>query len=163
MQEMKDMMLKYHEDILQQQLDRANTETAKTEDVIQQLTTRGGESGPVSQDRESEQSRQEILREFGRQEATHNVLRDMCIEALSQTVYERTGQKIKGVTATNNSSALAGFINASGEELRIDQDISDVAADNWSIAAAGVIKNMDFNAMVSGKPSQSGRDIMREL
>ncbi|RYN21506.1 hypothetical protein AA0112_g10182 [Alternaria arborescens] len=163
MQEMKDMMLKYHEDILQQQLDRANTETAKTEDVIQQLTTRGGESGPVSQDRESEQSRQEILREFGRQEATHNVLRDMCIEALSQTVYERTGQKIKGVTATNNSSALAGFINASGEELRIDQDISDVAADNWSIAAAGVIKNMDFNAMVSGKPGQSGRDIMREL
>jgi hypothetical protein len=68
----------------------------------------------------------------------------MCEEALSRTVYERTGQKIKGVKATNYSSALAGFINTSGEESKINQDISDVTADNRSFAVAGVMKNLDF-------------------
>jgi hypothetical protein len=43
----------------------------------------------------------------------------MCEEALSRTVDERTGQKIKGVKATNYSAAVAGFINTSGEALNI--------------------------------------------
>jgi len=82
-------------------------------------------------------------------------------EALSRTVYERTGQKIKGVKATNNSSALAGFINKSGEELKIDQDISDVTADNWSVAVARVIKNVDLKDLRPGWPGGSGRDDVR--
>ena len=77
----------------------------------------------------------------------------MCEEALSKTVYERTGQKIKAVRATNNSSALAGFINISEEESKIDQDISDITADNRSFAAAGVIKNLDFKDLRPTAPS----------
>ena len=68
----------------------------------------------------------------------------MCEDALSITVYTRTGQKIKGVKATNDSSALAGFINTSGEGFKIDQDISGVTADNRSFAGAGVFNDMDF-------------------
>jgi hypothetical protein len=51
---------------------------------------------------------------------------------------------ICSIKATNYSAAVAGFINTSGEALNITQDISDVTADNWSVAAAGVIKNVDF-------------------
>ena len=40
----------------------------------------------------------------------------MCEEALSKTADEHTGQKIKGVRATDDSSAWEGFINSSGEE-----------------------------------------------
>jgi hypothetical protein len=152
MQEMKDMMLKYHEGVVRQQITQANTETAEVECSMQQLTARGGELSLVLQDQDSEQSRQKVLQELGQQQVAINILKDICEEALSHTVFERTGQKIKGVKATNNSSALAGFINTSGEESRIYQDISDVTADNWSISAAGVIKNMDFRDMRPGGP-----------
>jgi hypothetical protein len=77
----------------------------------------------------------------------------MCQEALLKTVYERTGQNIRGVKATNYSSALTGFINTSGEELKIDQDISDVTADHWSVAVAGVIKNLDFKDLRPSRPT----------
>jgi hypothetical protein len=152
MQEMKDMMLKYHEGVVRQQITQANTETAEVQRSMQQLTARSGELSLVLQDQESEQSRQKVLQELGQQQVAINILKEICEEALSRTVFERTGQKIKGVKATNNSSALAGFINTSGEESRIDQDISDITADNWSIAAAGVIKNMDFKDMRAGGP-----------
>jgi vacuolar-type H+-ATPase subunit E/Vma4 len=112
---------------------------------LQQLTSGGG-----NENEESEQSRQELLQELKRQQAANTVFREMCEEALSRTVFERTGQKIKGIKATQDSSALAGFINASGEELKINQDISDVTADNRSFAAAGVIKNLDFKDLRRG-------------
>jgi hypothetical protein len=127
---------------------------------MQQLKARGGELKPVLQDQESEQSRQKVLQELGRQQVAINILQEVCEEALSHTVFERTGQKIRGVKATKNSSALAGYVNTSGEESRIDQDISDATADNWSVAAAGVIKNMDFKDMRPGGPGQSGREVM---
>ena len=68
----------------------------------------------------------------------------MCKEALSRTVYKRTGQKIKGIRATNDGVALAGFINTSGEELNINQDISDINADNRGFIIVGVVKNVDI-------------------
>jgi hypothetical protein len=112
---------------------------------LQQLTSGGG-----NENEESEQSRKELLRELKRQQAVNTVFREMCEEALSRTVFERTGQKIKGIKATQDSSALAGFINTSGEELKINQDISDVIADDRSFAAAGVIKNLDFKDLRRG-------------
>lgn len=68
----------------------------------------------------------------------------MCQKALSRTVYKRTGQKIKGIKTTNNSITLARFINTSGEEMHVNQDIEDVSADNRDIVVVGVIKNMNF-------------------
>ncbi len=68
----------------------------------------------------------------------------MCEEALSRTVYQRTGQKIKGIKATNDGVALVGFINLSGKELNISQDISDVSADNRGFVVVGVANNVDI-------------------
>ncbi|KAH8701327.1 hypothetical protein GQ44DRAFT_586082, partial [Phaeosphaeriaceae sp. PMI808] len=151
MKEMKDMMLQQNEVVVRQQIARADTETAELERSVQQLTVRrSSELSHVSQQsKESEESRKELLQELERQQAANNTFKEMCEEAISRTIYERTGQKINGVKATNNSSALTGFINTSGEESIIDQDISDVSADNWSIAVAGVIKNVDFKDLRS--------------
>ncbi|PZD22954.1 hypothetical protein A1F96_10685 [Pyrenophora tritici-repentis] len=160
MKEIKDMMLQQNEAVVQQQIVRADTETAQIERSMQQLTAgRGGELSSVPQQTsESEQSRQELLQELERQQAANNAFKAMCEEALSKTVFERTGQKIKGVKATNNSSAITGFINTSGEESRIEQDISDVSANNWSIAVAGVIKNVDFKDLRPGGADGGDRD-----
>lgn len=148
---MKDMMLQQNEAILQQKITQADSERTAIESSLQQLSA-GGSTQPSE---ESEQSRQELLQEIGQQQISNDTFWKMCEEALSRTVYERTGQKIKGVKATNYSAALTGFINTSGEESKIDQDISDVTADNWSVAAAGVIKNMDFKDLRSSGPANN--------
>lgn len=134
-------MLQQNETVLQQQIARADNETAELKRSLQQITF----GGNIEADEESVQSRKELLGELKRQQAANTILRDVCEEAFPQTVYEHTGQKIKSVKATNDSSALAGFINTSGEELRINQDISDVTADSRSFAAAGVIKDVNFS------------------
>jgi hypothetical protein len=154
MKEMKEMMLQQNEAVLRQQLVRADNETTEIERSLQQLTAEGdrGLSVASEQRKESEQSRQELLEELKRQQVANDVYKEMCEEALTSTVYIRTGQKIKRVKATNNSSAVTGFINTSGEELKIDQDISDVSADNWSVAVAGVVKNVDFKDLRPGRP-----------
>ncbi len=143
--EQKDSILKANEADLHQKLTRADEEMVEIKHSLQQLTSGGG-----NENEESEQSRKELLRELKRQQAVNTVFREMCEEALSRTVFERTGQKIKGIKATQDSSALAGFINTSGEELKINQDISDVIADDRSFAAAGVIKNLDFKDLRRG-------------
>ena len=140
MKDMKDMMLKGNETALEQKITQAQSNSTEIENDMRQLMARN--SAQLSE--ETEQNKQDLLQEIQQQQASNDVLRRMCEEALSRTVHERTGQKIKGVKATNHSSALAGFINTSGEELKIDQDISDVTADSHSIAVAGVINNLNF-------------------
>jgi uncharacterized membrane protein len=160
MKEVKDMILQQNEVVVQQQITRADNETAEIERSLQKLTANGSNvlSDESEQSKESEQSRQELLEELGRQQAANAVYKEMCEDALSKTVYERTGQRIKGVKATNNSSALTGFINTSGEESKISQDISDVLADNWSVAVAGVINNLDFKDLRPSGPGRGSRD-----
>lgn len=152
--EQKDNILKASEVDFQQELTRACKEMVEIEHRLRQLKVdRSNEPNE-----EAEQSRQELLQEVKREQAANIAFRDSCEEALSKTVYERTGQKIRGIKATDDSLALAGFINASGEELKINQDISDVSADNRSFAAAGVIKHMDFK---DRRPGRHGGEIVR--
>ncbi|KAI9807905.1 MAG: hypothetical protein M1825_005211 [Sarcosagium campestre] len=162
MKEMKDMMLQQNEAVLRQQIAKADSETTVIERSLQQLTVaESSELGETSgHGKESEQSKQELLQELGRQQADNTAFREMCQGALLKTVYERTGQKIKGIKATNNSSALTGFINTSGEESKFDQDISDVTVDNWSVAVTGVIKNVDFKDLRPGL--HGGGNVCRE-
>jgi hypothetical protein len=156
MQEMKDMMLQQNEAVIHQQIARAGDETREIELSMQQLPADNGNElvAASPQLRESEQSRRELLHELKKQQAANQTFIKMCEEALSQTIYQRTGQKIKGVRATNNSSALTGFINTSGEESMIDQDILDINADNYSIAVAGVVKNLDFKDLRLNGPNR---------
>ena len=148
MKEMKDMMLLQNEAALQQEIARADGQQTAIESSLQQLSVGGG----TQLSEESEQSRQELLQEIRQQQVSNDTFRKMCEEALSRTVYERTGQKIK---ATNYSTAVTGFINTSGEELNIAQDISDVTADNWSVAVAGVIKDVDFRDLCPSAPTNN--------
>jgi hypothetical protein len=64
-------------------------------------------------------------------------------------VYQRTRQKIKGIRATHDGVALAGFINVSWKELNISQDLSDVSADNRSFVVIGVANNVDIKDLRS--------------
>jgi DNA anti-recombination protein RmuC len=151
MKEVKGMMLRQNEATLQQEITRADEQKTNIERALQQISnaddTQAGE--------DSAQSRRELLHEIQQQRASNDAFRNMCEEALSRTVFERTGQKIKGVKATDHSSAVAGFINTSGEELKINQDISDVTASNYSFAGAGVIKSLNFADLHSSGPADN--------
>lgn len=143
MKELKDAMLQQNEVVLQREIARADSERMSIENDLQQLLVGSG----IQKSEESELSKQALIEETRHRQASSDAFHEMCEQALSRVVFKRTGQKIKGVRATNHSTALAGFINTLGEELRIDQDISDVSADNWSIATAGVVKNVDFRTL----------------
>lgn len=97
MKEMKDMMLRQNEAVLQQEIARADGQQTAIESSLEQLSI----GGNTQLSEESEQSRQELLRGIRQQQVSNDTFRKMCEEALSRTVYERTGQKIKGVKATN--------------------------------------------------------------
>jgi hypothetical protein len=124
MKEMKDTMLQQNEAVVQREIARADVEWMAIEGSLQQLLV----GGSIRLSEESERSRQELLQEMRQQKASNDAFRRICEEALSRTVYERTGQKIKGVKAINYSAALTEFINTLGEEFKIDQDISSVTA-----------------------------------
>jgi hypothetical protein len=143
--EQKDSILKANEADIEQELTRAGKEMVEIEQTLQQLTIRGN----TASDEESEQSRLELLEELERQRAASTALREMCEDALSRTVHQRTGQKIKCIRATNDSVALVGFINASANELNMDQELSDVSADNKSFVVVGVAKNVDLKDLRS--------------
>lgn len=96
---------------------------------------------------EADEERNDFLEEIRQQRATSEALLKTSEEALRRTVNKRTGQKIKGLKATNHSIALAGVINAPGQEVTIVQDISDVSADGYGIAIAGVVNNLDFSTL----------------
>ena len=140
MKEMKDTMLQQNEVLVRQQIVQADAEAAEAQSAMHELMM----NTDGHQDSMPQQSREELVRELEKQQVTNQVLKDMCEEALSATTRERMGQKIGGIKATNNSSALAGFINTSGDKWKIDQHISEIHADNWSTALAGVMENVDF-------------------
>jgi hypothetical protein len=140
MAEMRDMMLRQQETILQGEATRAQEQGIAIEGALQGLSI-----ATVSpSDEESARSRQDVVSDMRRAQASYEASRSICEEMFSRTVEERTGQKIKGVKATKDGIALAGFINTNGEESKIRQDISDVSADTGGFAGAGVIKNLDF-------------------
>ena len=149
MQQMKEMMLKQNESVLQREMARANGERAEIESAMQQLSV----TDDTYRSEESEQSRRELLQEIRQQVASNDAFRKICEEAISTTVFKRTGQKIKGIKATDHSTAVAGFMNTSGEETKINQDISDVTAGNRSFAGAGLFKNLDFADLRSTAPT----------
>ncbi|KAI9674004.1 MAG: hypothetical protein M1822_009581 [Bathelium mastoideum] len=138
MKEMKDVMLQQNENVVQKEIGQTGDARADIERALQEALAKH-----VS-DEELEQNRQELVQELRQQQASNDALRQMCEQAISKTAYERIGQNIKSVKGTDQSIAVAGYINTTGEESNIDQDISDITAHNRSFAGAGVIKNLDF-------------------
>ena len=142
------VILQSREQSLQQKLARAEREGIAIESNIQQLAII-----PKSPSDDDEQSRQELLQEVRYQKASNEAFRKACEEAVSQLSYERTGHKIRGTKAKDHSNALAGIINPTGGEIRVNLDIVDTWAENSSFAGAGIINNFDFST-VSQNSSQ---------
>lgn len=134
--ELGDQMLGHLETLLNKKL----AETNEDRKVIVRYEAEALESSGVG-------DKQDLIRELGQQRAMIDAVQGICEKALKTVVFERTGQTIRDVKATNNSVALTGFINAEGGETRIEQDISQIAADGRSIAVAGVVNSVDFAAL----------------
>ncbi|KAL4884610.1 hypothetical protein BJY04DRAFT_215072 [Aspergillus karnatakaensis] len=138
--DIKDMLLKQNKLGLRKELSRVDSRVTELEDDQKQLSLLNFKYG----DEERQCNWQELLEDLRQQQAANDARRQAFDAELSSTVRQRTGQKIRGVKATNNSAALAGFMNTEAQSYNIDQDISDITACNWSVAAAGVVKDFDF-------------------
>lgn len=122
MKEIKEMMLKQNETVLQKEIGRANGEKAEAESALLQVSI--GDSNWLSE--ESKQSRLELLQDIRQQQAFNDAFRRMCEQALAITMSERTGHKAEGVQRTNHSPALVEFINTSVEGTMIDYNSSEI-------------------------------------
>ena len=141
--EVKDSMLKSHELRLNEEKARANRELAARESALKQLTIN-------IRDEVNEESRRNLeplLEELQEQKASNEVFRKTCEEVSFKTkiVYDEIQQEIKSTKADNNSRAVAGLINTSGEVRNIKQNISDTSAGGGSFAGAGIIQGVDLS------------------
>lgn len=101
----------------------------------------------VAQAEEAHEETSELLEELRQQRATTEALLKTCEAALTRTNNQPSGQKIRGIKSSNHGTAVAGVINPLGQEVTVQQDISDVSADTHGLSLAGVINNLDFSTL----------------
>jgi len=143
MKEVKDSMLKSNEVRLDKEKARANRELAAIESSLKQLSV----SIRDEVNEESKRNLEQLLEEMQEQKASNEVFRKTCEEALLKTknIHGGIEQEIKNTKADNNSRAVAGLINTSGEVRKIKQNISDTSAGGGSFAGAGIIQGLDLS------------------
>lgn len=143
MKEVKDSMLKSNELRLDEENARANRELAAIESSLEELSVRIRDE--VNE--ESKRNLEQLLEEMQEQKASNEVFRKTCEEALLKTknIHDGIEQEIKNTKADNNSKAVAGLINTSGEVRNIKQNISDTSAGGGSFAGAGIIQGLDLS------------------
>ncbi|KAG7101000.1 hypothetical protein HYQ45_004379 [Verticillium longisporum] len=96
----------------------------------------------------AEDIRRDVVRDFEVLQEANRLLQEVCLESMEKAATARRAQKIQDVKASNDSTALAGYINT--DDLgEIDQDIRHITADTRSVAVAGVVKGVDFNSLFS--------------
>ena len=99
-------------------------------------------------DPEATTSREELLVELRQQKVANDARMRVGEDALKRLEDKKAELSIRGTKATDHSKAFAGFINASAaglERLEGRMEISDTTADGYSVAAAGVVNNVDLN------------------
>lgn len=92
-----------------------------------------------------EELRHDAQRELGFLRDDNWRLQRTCEDALKKLEATRTTQKIKNVSASEDSIALAGYVDTDND-FRVDQDISNVMAKKNSLVIAGVAKNIDISS-----------------
>lgn len=150
-EEVKNFLLQGQESAIVGRLPQIDRESAEVENSIQHFSSEGSIQN-LEPSEELAVDRQELLYELQQQRASIDIYRKTCEEAISKLTYERTGQRIKGVKATNFSRVIAGSLNTSGMTPNHPQDISDVTADCWSITMAGTFANVEFDKMLPPGP-----------
>ena len=143
MKEVKDAILKDNEVRLNEEKAQANRELAATESSLEQLSV----SIRDEVNEETKRNLEQLLEEMQEQKASNEVFRKACEEALLKTknIYNGIEQEIKNTKADNNSRAVAGLVNTSGEAQKIKQNISDTSAIGGSFAGAGIIQGLDLS------------------
>lgn len=143
MKEVKDSMLTGNEELLNREKDRGDRELATIESSMKQLCV----SIRDEVNEESKRNLEQLLEEMQEEKASNEFFRKTCKEALLKTKIVHNGieQEIKNTKADNNSKAMAGLINTSGEVRNIKQNISDTSAGGGSFAGAGIIHGMDLS------------------
>ena len=143
MKEVKDSMLKGNEELLDREKDRADRELAAIESSMKQLLV----SIRDEVNEESKRNLEQLLEEMQEQKASNEFLRKTCEEALLKTknIHDGIEQEIKNTKADNNSKAVAGLINTSGQVRNVKQNISDTSAGGGSFAGAGIIQDLDLS------------------
>ena len=143
MKEVKDSMLKGNEELLDKEKARANRELAAIESSMKQLSV----SIRDEVNEELKRNLEQLLEEMQEQKASNEVFQKTCEEALLKTknIHDGIEQEIKNTKADNNSKAVAGLINTSGEAQNIKQNISDTSAEGGSFAGAGIIHGLNLS------------------
>ena len=143
MKEVKDSMLKSNEIRLDEENERANRELAIIENSLKQLSI----SIRDEFNEESKWNLEQLLEEMQEQKASNEVFRKTCEEAILKTrnIHNGIEQDIKNTKADNNSRAVAGLVNTSGEVRKIKQNISDTSAIRESFAGAGIFQGLDLS------------------
>ena len=143
MKEVKDTMLKGNEELLDREKDRADRELAAIESSLQQLCV----SIRDEVNEESKQDLEQLLEEMQEEKASNEFFRKTCEEALLKTknIHDGIRQEIKNTKADNNSRAVAGLIDTSGEVRNVKQNISNTDAKGGSFAGAGIIHGLDLS------------------
>ena len=143
MKEMKDTMIKSNEIRIKEEKARVNRETMAIESSLKQLSF----SVQDEVDKESKRNLQQLVKETHGQKASNEIFRKNCEEALlrNENIYDQIEQEIHNTTADNNSRAVAGLINASGNIRNVKQIISGTSASGGSFAGSGIICGQDLS------------------
>lgn len=138
----KALLLQSREQSLQLKLAKAEADRSAIEAKLQEMT-----NIPETSSNNDLEGKQELLEELQHQKGASQFFSEICEEAISQLAFERTGHKIHGTKAKDNSTALAGIFNASSEAGKASLDISSTWAENSSFAGAGIFNNFDFKSV----------------
>ncbi|GAD98457.1 hypothetical protein TSTA_125090 [Paecilomyces variotii No. 5] len=136
MQEIKEMMLKQNETVLQKELGRADGERALTESALVQISL--SDRNWLSD--ESKQSRWELLQDLQQQQAFSDAFRRMCEQALTITVSERTGYN-GSMQKSDHSAATIDFIDPSLDAKMLDYASFNVTPDSGNFDVSGRVED----------------------
>ncbi|KAH6641883.1 hypothetical protein F5144DRAFT_565120 [Chaetomium tenue] len=136
------------ESYMQQLVDKITQAIAAARDIdikSRRVSETAIPKGTPGERQSFEKLKKDTQRELSALQGDNRRLQRACEEALKRVESARAAQKIKDLNASEDSAALAGYINT-GNNFRVDQNISNAMANNKSLAVAGIANNFDINA-----------------
>ncbi|KAF1828070.1 hypothetical protein BDW02DRAFT_635403 [Decorospora gaudefroyi] len=111
------------------------------------------ELSQASNDEEFNEAKRELMSELQHQRSSNQAYCQLSEDALGKTMSQRTGTKvsIKGVTVTEQGVIINGVISETGEELKIQLDISDVTVKDQGIALNVVADKLDLDKIFAAR------------
>lgn len=160
----KAKQLEKHEKDIGQKIAETKSVETKIEEEIRKLNIASGitssntdqaqqKSFPASVDDESNEAMKELMSELQHLKCSSQAYCQLSEEALSKTMSQRTGTNvsIRGVTVTDQGLIINGVISETGEELKIQLEISEVTVKDQGIAVNVVADKLDLNPILAAR------------